>query len=269
MSPYQLARTCLCAVALAALAACGGPSSSSPAPNAAGSTAPANAKADSPPPAAAGSGNAPPPQSASVDDLLGKPAAQPAGVDAAGSNSATPRAGSTTDSAASSMRASAPPPTSAAHDAGVEAGADTQPADVEEGAGYARVVSVTKLAGPRQVCTDERVVERRHPHDHTTATVVGAVVGGVLGNRIGRGRGRTLATVGGAVAGGAVGREVGREHDRRDAVSRVVRHCRPVRNAEEGVELYDVIYAYQGQNLHARLDYDPGDRVKLPVRSVE
>jgi hypothetical protein len=42
-----------------------------------------------------------------------------------------------------------------------------------------------------------------------------------------------------------------------------------VTQAEQGTQLYEVVYAYQGQNLHARLDHDPGDRIELPVRSVE
>jgi hypothetical protein len=33
--------------------------------------------------------------------------------------------------------------------------------------------------------------------------------------------------------------------------------------------LYNVVYAYQGQNFHVHLDHDPGDRIALPVRSVE
>ena len=36
-----------------------------------------------------------------------------------------------------------------------------------------------------------------------------------------------------------------------------------------GVILYDVVYAYQGENFHVRLDHDPADRLVLPVRGVE
>jgi uncharacterized protein YcfJ len=93
---------------------------------------------------------------------------------------------------------------------------------------YARVVSVQKIAGPQQICTDETVVERRKPKDeHRVAgTVIGAIAGGVIGNQIGGGRGRTVATVGGAVAGGAIGNKVQGDQQSRDTVTRVVKHCR-------------------------------------------
>jgi len=154
---------------------------------------------------------------------------------------------------------------SSAGSAGTGAGNSVPAAGVE----YARVVSVQKEPGPRQVCTDQTIVERRHPGDHHVAgTVAGAIVGGIIGHKIGRGNGRALATAGGAVAGGAIGRHIARENDR-DTVTRVVTHCRPATAAEEGVQIFDVVYAYQGQTFHARLDRDPGDRIALPVRGVE
>jgi uncharacterized protein YcfJ len=136
---------------------------------------------------------------------------------------------------------------------------------------YARVISVQKIPGPRQICTDQTVVERRKPEDknRVAGTVIGAIAGGVIGHQIGGGRGRTVATVGGAVAGGAIGRKVQGDHQDQDTVTRVVKHCRPVTKAEEGAVLYDVVYAYQGQNFHVRLEHDPGDRIELPVRGVE
>ena len=146
------------------------------------------------------------------------------------------------------------------------------PSDTTGHVEYARVVSVKQIPGPRQICTNQTVVERRKPEDrHRVAgTVIGALAGAVVGHQIGGGRGRTVATVGGAVAGGAIGRKVQGDHQDNDTVTRVVKHCRPATQAEtQGATLYDVVYAYQGQNLHVRLDYDPGDRVELPVRGVE
>ena len=194
----------------------------------------------------------PPQQNLSVDDLLAHPAAQTAAEHAQEQEQGTP----------ASAGSEPAPPAAASADAVADAGDD---------AAYARVVSVTKLSGPRQVCTDHTIIEHRHPHDrHRVAgTVIGGVVGGLIGNTIGGGSGRALATAGGAVAGGLVGRHIQREHQRRDTITRVVRRCRPVAGGQEGVALYDVVYAYQGRTFHARLDHDPGERVKLPVRSVE
>ena len=233
------------------LGGCGNQAANSPASNAA--TAPAPSP-QTPPPSPPETVPAQGAQNASVAELL------------SGSSPSAAAPGATDPALASNSGAAASPV--------------PLPADVSQGAAdaapiddvdYARVVSVTKIAGPRQVCTDRTVVERRKQQDeHRVAgTVIGAIAGGLLGNKIGRGRGRTVATVGGAVAGGAIGREVQGSHQAHDTVTRVVKHCRPVQASEQGQDLYDVVYSYQGQTFHARLDYDPGDRIALPVRSVD
>jgi uncharacterized protein YcfJ len=135
---------------------------------------------------------------------------------------------------------------------------------------YARVVSVAPVTGPHQVCTNETVTEQRKPNDqHQVAgTVIGAIAGGVIGNQFGGGRGKTLATVGGAVGGGVVGKEVQKNHQSNDTVTHVVKRCRTVDASAANAPVYDVVYAYQGQNFHVRLDHDPGDRLALPVRGI-
>jgi len=139
-------------------------------------------------------------------------------------------------------------------------------ADVE----YARVVSVTPMTGPRQVCTNETVTEQRKPDDHhqVAGTVIGAIAGGVIGNQFGGGKGRTLATVGGAVGGGVVGKEVQKNHQSKDTVTHVVKRCHMVDQPAGAAPVYDVVYAYQGENIHVRLDHDPGDRLSLPIRGI-
>jgi len=237
----------LSVLAAVVLFGCGNPTANAPPPAATTTPAPASA----PPPTSRVNG-----QDASVAELLSDP------------NAAPPAAPSRTiDPAAATISGTASPPPSAADVAGNGGGAGAAIDDVD----YARVVSVSKIAGPRQICTDQTVVERRKPQDeHRVAgTVIGAIAGGLLGNKIGRGRGRTVATVGGAVAGGAIGREVQGSHQRRDTATRVVRHCRPVQPSEQGQDLYDVVYSYQGQTFHVRLDYDPGDRIALPVRGID
>jgi uncharacterized protein YcfJ len=135
---------------------------------------------------------------------------------------------------------------------------------------YARVVSVAPVTGPHRVCTDQTVTERRRPQDeHQVAgTVIGAIAGGVIGHQFGGGKGKTLATVGGAVGGGVVGKEVQRNQQSRDTVTHVVKHCHMVDDSTANAPVYDVVYAYQGQNVHVRLDHDPGDRLALPIRGI-
>jgi uncharacterized protein YcfJ len=152
---------------------------------------------------------------------------------------------------------------SAGASTGTRQGADT---DVQ----YARVVSVAPVTGPHQVCTNETVTEQRRPNDqHQVAgTVIGAIAGGVIGNQFGGGRGKTLATVGGAVGGGVVGKEVQRNHQSRDTVTHVVKRCHMVDQPAGAAPIYDVVYAYQGENIRVRLDHDPGDRLALPIRGI-
>jgi len=248
MLALSLAAACL-------LGGCGKQAENSPPPDTAASAPPPVTPAPPAGAASAPSGG----QDASVAELLsGSNAPAADGTPAPAAASPTATTGQAGAAAPASSSASAPASTQ-----------DVAPAidDVD----YARVVSVSKISGPRQVCTDRTVVERRKPEDErrVAGTVIGAIAGGLIGNKIGRGRGRTVATVGGAVAGGAIGREVQGAHQDRDTVTRVVKHCRPVTPSEEGQVLYDVVYSYQSQNFHVRLDYDPGDRIALPVRGVD
>jgi uncharacterized protein YcfJ len=139
--------------------------------------------------------------------------------------------------------------------------------------GWADVLRVDPIYGvsrdevPRQECYDQPVV--RHEGGNTTAgTVLGAVIGGVLGNTVGKGDGRKAATVAGAVAGGAVGNGVagrsGRDYD--DTETR----CREVRSVSEQRRLmgYDVEYRYHGEVYVSRLNYDPGERLRVRVNVV-
>lgn len=136
---------------------------------------------------------------------------------------------------------------------------------------FARVISVSELKQPQRVCSNETVTERRPAGDrHQVAgTVIGAIAGGVIGHQIGGGRGRDLATIGGAVGGGVVGKEIQKSHQQGDVVTRTVQHCRTLTPGRDVTALYDVVYAYQGQNFHVNLDHDPGDRIPLPVRGID
>ena len=117
---------------------------------------------------------------------------------------------------------------------------------------------------PQEECYDAPV-EHRSSGNRGAGTVLGAIVGGVLGNTVGKGDGRTAATVAGAVAGGAIGNNVGGRNDRyyRSTESR----CRQINNSSEERRIagYDVQYRYRGDVYMSRLDYDPGERLRVRV----
>jgi len=226
------------------LAGCSGQSSNS-------ASAPATAGND--PPAAA----AQPQNSMSVAELTSGTASAPAsstspGAALAPSTSATASPSATADGAAPAS----------------EQLASTQSIDDAQ---FARVISVQEITQPQRICSSQTVTERRRPEDkHRVAgTVIGAIAGAVIGSKIGRGSGRDIATVGGAVGGGIVGNKIQENHQKNDTVTRVVQRCHTVTPGKDVAALYDVVYAYQGQNFHARLDHDPGDRIALPVRGIE
>ncbi len=127
------------------------------------------------------------------------------------------------------------------------------------------VYGVTRTEVPQQQCYDQQVT-RHEGGNSTVGTVLGAVVGGVLGSTVGKGDGRRAATVAGAVAGGAVGNRStqGRDYDS------VQTRCRNVSTVNErrSVTGYDVEYRYRGGVYMSRLDYDPGERLRVRI-SVE
>ena len=100
-----------------------------------------------------------------------------------------------------------------------------------------------------------------------TGTVLGAVIGGALGHRIGDAHGDPrLAAVAGGLLGASIGRSIDHNANYNQGL-RVAKPCR-VRHQQETVrELveYKVTYRYNGRVHHARMDYDPGEWVKLDV----
>jgi len=120
--------------------------------------------------------------------------------------------------------------------------------------------------GAHEECEDVPVERRADGGNNNAAgTVIGAIVGGVLGNTVGKGDGRKAATVAGAVVGGAVGHNVASQDDRYYASPE--RRCHMVQDAAEERRIvgYDVQYRYRGDVYMPRLDYDPGERVRVRV----
>jgi len=122
-----------------------------------------------------------------------------------------------------------------------------------------------RVRGPaREVCEDMTIERPLDNGNRAAGTVLGAIVGGVLGSTVGKGDGRRAATVAGAVAGGAIGNGVARGNE--GYYDGVERHCRMVDGpAENRVVAYDVQYRYRGDVFMSRLDYDPGDRLRVRI----
>jgi uncharacterized protein YcfJ len=96
------------------------------------------------------------------------------------------------------------------------------------------------------------------------STMIGALIGGVIGNQVGSGNGRRAATAAGAIAGGAIGNQAGRRTvEPAGSESR----CRMVEEfvQEQQVVGYDVEYRYRDDVFMSRMDYHPGDRLKIRV----
>jgi uncharacterized protein YcfJ len=127
------------------------------------------------------------------------------------------------------------------------------------------VYGVARTVVPQQDCYDQTVVQQAPSHGSTAGTLLGAVVGGVLGSTIGHGGGRTAATVAGAVAGGAVGNSVSREPGGQYTTTQT--NCRQVNAVSEQRRImgYDVEYRYRGEVYMSRLNYDPGERMRVRV----
>jgi uncharacterized protein YcfJ len=126
------------------------------------------------------------------------------------------------------------------------------------------VQGISRTEVPRQECYEQPVV-RHEGGNGTVGTVLGAVIGGVLGNTVGKGDGRKAATVVGAVAGGAVGN---RASDRGRDYEDTQTQCRQVSAISEQRRIigYDVEYRYRGEVYTSRLNYDPGERLRVRVQ---
>ncbi len=113
------------------------------------------------------------------------------------------------------------------------------------------------------------------------ATIVGGIAGAVLGSKVGGGSGRYATTAIGSMVGGMAGREI-YDQSQRDRYTRPasVRVCdpEPVRGNGYGsyndrydsyrtgnANAYDVTYEYNGRRYTRRMDYHPGERVRVRV----
>ncbi len=134
----------------------------------------------------------------------------------------------------------------------------------------AKVLSAKQLTRqvkiPRQDCHDETVTRTKpvKDHDRLLGTGLGALVGGVLGHQVGGGNGKTLATVAGAAAGGYAGNKIQQKTQQSDTYTTTEQRCSTAYDVKHEPAGFDVVYEYQGQRHHVRMDRDPGD--SLPVK---
>jgi uncharacterized protein YcfJ len=130
----------------------------------------------------------------------------------------------------------------------------------------ARVLTSTavmqQVAVPRQVCTNQQVIQQSQPSGAGAA--MGAIAGGALGNAMGGGSGRDLATVIGLFGGAVLGNKI---EGTRDEV-RNVQQCSTQTTYENRVLHYDVIYEYEGRRYSIKMPNDPGQFVRLQLNPV-
>ena len=147
---------------------------------------------------------------------------------------------------------------------------------LDNGPAYAQVISVVPVrddaTASHRECRDVEVTRQAPIKDENkiAGTAIGAVVGGLVGNQVGGGRGRDLATVAGAVGGGIAGRKIQENQQEKRTVTSVQERCRTVTDkvGSGAIVGYDIVYEYGGESHKARVADDPGDRIALPVRSI-
>lgn len=121
----------------------------------------------------------------------------------------------------------------------------------------------------------DRYGERRYGSraGSDASALVGGVVGAVLGSKIGNGTGSYAAAAIGSVVGSMAGRQIYEQRQRENAThTGTVLVCdpEPVRDHDPdsgsaGIGGYDVTYEYNGRQYTRRMDYNPGDRIRVRV----
>jgi uncharacterized protein YcfJ len=123
-------------------------------------------------------------------------------------------------------------------------------------------------APPREECYEEQTeISPPPPDNRAGSTVLGAIVGGVIGHSFGKGSGRAATTAAGAVAGAAIGNSVADAGQQGGSGYTTERHCRIVDSAggSRHIVAYDIEYRYRGELYTSRMNYDPGDRLRVRI----
>ena len=131
----------------------------------------------------------------------------------------------------------------------------------------ARVLNTTavmqQVAVPRQVCTNQQVIQQGQPSGAGAA--MGAIAGGAIGNAIGKGEGRAIATMIGVIGGAIAGDKV---EGPQATQTQTQQTCTTQQVYENRLTGYNVVYEFAGKQYNVQLPKDPGPTIKLQITPV-
>jgi uncharacterized protein YcfJ len=120
------------------------------------------------------------------------------------------------------------------------------------------IVHIVEVEDYQQQCRKQQVTERSsNGKNKLLGSLIGAAVGHALGSRS---KHRKQATIVGAITGATIagGKST-------NSSEQVICEPYPVASQEERIVGYKVIYRYNDRTFETRLDYDPGNSLKLRV----
>ncbi|WP_210397335.1 glycine zipper 2TM domain-containing protein [Motiliproteus sediminis] len=146
---------------------------------------------------------------------------------------------------------------------------------------FAKVVNVEPITKtytqriPQESCWQEQVryeVPVNGGYQSATPAILGTIIGAAIGNSLGNSHHKTnrnIKTVAGGLIGASIGNDIGRRHSQQGTrvEYRNEERCEVSYDTryEERIVGYDVTYRFQGETYHTRMDYDPGNKLKVKV----
>ncbi len=146
---------------------------------------------------------------------------------------------------------------------------------------FAKVVAVEPITEsiaqriPHQQCWTEQIRYQAPSggSGSNTAAIFGGIVGAAIGNSIGRGHHRdnkNIKTLAGGLLGAAIGNDIGAQNRGRNSrvEYRDEQRCSTEYETrwEQKIIGYNVTYRYRGETYNTRMDYDPGDKLRVQVQ---
>ena len=123
---------------------------------------------------------------------------------------------------------------------------------------------------PTEQCQIEYIPAKQPRFDDKSQTpgIIGALVGGAIGNAVGSEKSnQRVGAVAGALLGASIAKDVNRKRHEGQYEGTETEVCRTVYRTERAQEIigYDVSYSYNGAVYTSRMDYDPGNTIRLRV----